>query len=123
VELGRLQALLADAADDRIEQRGRLASPARKRRTVELDALCRHHLRLAVQRQMVVELGHDHVRQRPERRLAARDHLHRSGRLHDALARAAAVLGADVTHHVPADRDHGEQLVRVATERTQHAAT
>ena len=68
-------------ADDRGKQRRSLAGPASKGRAVEINALCRHHLRLEVEREMVVELGDDHVRQGGERRLALGDRLGRRGRL------------------------------------------
>lgn len=86
VDLVGLEHRVADAADDRVEQRRGLPGPAGERGAVDAGALRRHHLRLAVQRQVVVELRHDDMRQRRERRLATCNGLGRCGRLNDLLA-------------------------------------
>src|SRR3546814_10777824 len=54
-----LQSFLADAAHDGVEQMRGLARPAGEGRAVDVDALRRHHLCLAIEGQMVIELVHD----------------------------------------------------------------
>jgi len=61
----------------------------------DIDALRGHHLRLAVERQVMVELGDHDMGERSERRLVARDRLYGRRCLHDLLAGAAAILGAN----------------------------
>ncbi|MDR6115066.1 hypothetical protein QE360_002035 [Sphingomonas sp. SORGH_AS789] len=82
----------------------------------------RHHLGLAVQRQVVVELGDDDVRQRGEGRLAAYHGGDRRRRLDDLVAYPAAVFWADVAHDPPTDWHDVEHLVRVRPERPQRTA-
>jgi len=122
VELGCLQALLADAGNDRIEQRRGLSGPACQGRSVDIDTLRGHHLGLAIERQMMIELGDDDLRQRCERRLAAGDGLHRRRCLDDGLAGAAAILGADMANDPPADRHDIEHLVGIGAEGSQGPA-
>ena len=59
-----------DARGDGGEECRGLSGPARPRRTVDVEPLRGHHLCLAVERQMVVELRDDNMRQRREGRLA-----------------------------------------------------
>ena len=62
---------------------------------VEIDAVARQHLRLAMQRQMPGELRHRDMRQQRGRRQPAFDRTRRRRRLHHgALAGAAAVARA-----------------------------
>ena len=100
-----------------------LSHPTSERRAVDIDALCRHHLGLTVERQVVIELGNDDVGERAERSLALCNRLHRSGRLNDAFAGAAAILGTDIAHDAPADRHDVEHLVGIGAEPAQRAAT
>ncbi len=60
--------------------------------------------------------------QRRERRLAARDRLHRGSGLDDLVAGAAAILGADGAHDSPLDGHGVEHLVAILAQRTQSAA-
>ena len=122
MELGRRQPLLADAGNDRIEQRRGLAGPARQSGAINIDALRRHHLGLAIKRQVMIELGDDDVCQGGERRLAAGDGLHRCRRLDDGIASAAAILGADMANDLPTDRHDVEHLVGIGAEGSQRAA-
>ena len=55
------------------EQRGTLSDPVGKGGALKLDALPRVDLRLAVERQVVAELGHQHVRQQAGSCAAATD--------------------------------------------------
>jgi hypothetical protein len=54
---------------------------------------------LAVQRQVVVELGHHHLGQQTGGRDALVDHLRRHGGSSNALAARAGVFAADVAQH------------------------
>ena len=119
MDLIGLEQLVTDAADDGVEECCGLSGPARQRRAVDVEPLRRHHLGLAVQRQMMVELRDDDVRQCRERGLAACHGADRCRRLDDLLAHPAAVFRADVTHDPPAHRHDVEHLVRVDTQRAQ----
>ena len=122
VEIGGRQPLFADAGNNWIEQLCGLAGPACQGRSVDIDALGGHHLGLAIERQMVIELGDDDMRQGCKCCLAVRDGLHRRRRLDDGLAGAAAVLGPDVANGAPADRHDVEHLVGVGAEGPQDTA-
>ena len=58
-ELGGLETFFANAGDDGIEQMCCLPGPTGQRRTIAIDLLRCHHLRLAVERQVVIPLVHD----------------------------------------------------------------
>jgi hypothetical protein len=75
--------------------------PARERRT---DALRCHHLGLTIEREMMVELGYDDMRECGEGRATTRDGFDGRGRLHDLLAEAAATLAPDRPHDAPCER-------------------
>src|SRR3546814_2089503 len=122
VELGGLQSFLADAAHDGIEQMRGLAGPAGEGRTIDVDALRRHHLCLAIEGQMVIELVHDDMGERREAGLAACYGLHRRRCLDDPVAGAAAILGPHGADNAPLDRRDVELLIAVVPERTQRAA-
>ena len=77
MDLRCLQAFAANTADDGIEESRGLADPACKSRPVDLDPLCCHHLGLAEQRQVMIELKNDDVGKRSIRCLAARDRFDR----------------------------------------------
>jgi len=106
-----------------VEECRSLSGPTRQRRAVDVEPLRGHHLGLAVQRQMVVELRDDDMRQRREGRLAPRHGAHRCGCLDDPVTYPATVFGADVAHDPPAHRHDVEHLMRVRAERAQCAAT
>ena len=119
MELGRRQPLFADAGNDRIEQCRCLSGPTCKGGSVDIDTLRGHHLGLAIERQVMIELGDDDMRQRCERCLAASYGLHRCRRLDDGLAGAAAILGADMANDPPTDGHDVEHLVGIGAERPQ----
>ena len=54
--------------------------------------------RLTIEREVVGVLGHEHVREQARAGAATLDRHRRCRRPHDALASAAAELGADVAH-------------------------
>lgn len=78
--------------DQRSQQRTGLPNPVGQRRTIELNALTRVNLGLAMQRKVVTVFRHQHVRQEPGTRKPAGDRSVRRRRLHDPLARCAAEL-------------------------------
>lgn len=119
VDLAGAEPDLPNAADDGIEQTGSLSRPTRQCRAVKLETLGGHHLGLAIERQMMIELGDDHMGQRREGRLAARDGLGRRGGLNDLLAGPAAIFGADIAQHTPLHRRHVEQFIAVLAQRAQ----
>lgn len=108
-----------DMADDGAEERCGLSGPAGPRRAVDVEPLHGHHLRPAVERQMVAELRDNDVRQRGEDGLAACHGADRGASLDDPLAHPAAVFGADVAHDPPAHWHEAEHLVRVDPEQSQ----
>jgi len=122
MELAGLETLLANAADDGIEQRGGLACPACQCGSVDVDALRRHHLGLAVERQVMIKLVHDNMGERRETGFATRDRLHRRRCLHNLLARAAGVVGTHGANDAPLHRRYVEHLVAGLCKRTQRAA-
>ncbi len=92
-ELGRGLEALEQALVDGPEQEGRFADPVGERGAVEMDALPGVDLRLAVERQMVGELAHQHMGDGGLRRDAALDQPGGRRRLHhDLFAAAAGVL-------------------------------
>jgi hypothetical protein len=92
------------------------------RRAIDIDTLRGHHLRLAIERQVMVELGDHDMGKRPERGLAPRDRFYGCGCPHDLLAGAAAVLGSNGADDPPLDRHRVEHLVAVLTQRAQRTA-
>lgn len=113
---------LLTAADDRVEQMRRLARPSGEGRAVDVDALRRHHLCLAVKREMMIELVHDDMGERRKARLAACNGLCRGGCLDDLVTGAAAILGPHGADDAPLDRGNIELLIAVVSQRTQRAA-
>src|SRR5205807_8407589 len=98
----------------------------------DIDALSCHHLGLAIQRKMMIELGDDDVSNHAEARLASRDGLVRRWRLHDLLTGAARELrphmaddlehdGLDVEHFVGVLRETGEERRRMQGTRNRHS--
>lgn|GEM_PF-3824627 len=122
MQLAGLQPFLADAADDGREQAGGLAGPTRERRAVDVDTLRRHHLGLAVERQMMVELGDHDMGERRETRFALGNGLRLRRRLHDLLAGPAAIFGPHRSDDAPLDGEQVEHLVAVLAERAQRPA-
>ncbi|EZP69660.1 hypothetical protein BV96_04063 [Sphingomonas paucimobilis] len=70
----------------------------------------------------MVELVHDHMGERREAGLAARDRFYRGGRLDDLLAGPAGILGPHGADDAPLHRRHVEHLVAVLAQRAQGAA-
>ena len=83
MDLCRLEALLANAADNGVEQMCGLTCPTGERGAVDIETLRRHHLGLPVERQMMIELVHDHMGERGKAGLAPGNGLGRGWRLHD----------------------------------------
>src|SRR3546814_19168203 len=94
-----------------------LARPAGEGRTIDVDTLCRHHLCLAIERQMVIELVDDDMGERGEARLTAGDRLHWRRCLDDPVAGAAAILGPHGADDAPLNRGNVELLVAVLPAR------
>lgn len=127
MDLRCLQSFLSDARNDRVEQGCGLPRPTGERRTVDIDPPTtfgrRHHLGLAVERQMMVELVHDHMGERCEAGLATCNRLGRCRGLNDLIAGAAAILGPHGPNHAPLHGQHIEHLVAVFAQGAQGAAT
>src|SRR3546814_8722110 len=83
-----------------------LARPAGKGRTIDVDTLRRHHLCLAVKREMMIELVDDDMGERCKAGLAACYGLHRRRCLDDPVAGAAAILGPHGADDAPLDRGY-----------------
>ena len=116
------QADLPNATDDRIEQRSGLARPTGEGRTVDIDPLGGHHLGLAVKRQVVIELVHDHMGKRGKAGSATRDRFCRGHCLDDLLTGPAGILRANGADDTPLHRRHVEHLVAVLPKRTKGSA-
>jgi hypothetical protein len=89
----------------------RIPCPERQRGAVELDALARHDLRLAIQRQMVGIAGHQHMRHQRLGRDPALDQARRCRRLHHRAGAAPAGELRSLGHDDPElRRDHVQPL-------------
>ena len=75
-----------DRLDQRAHQRARLSHPIGQGRAIQIDAVARIDFRLAIQRQMVAVLRHQHVRQQTRSGETAPDRQFGRRRLGDALA-------------------------------------
>lgn len=80
----------------RAQQRRRLPDPVGERRALQFDAVAGVDSALAVERQVVGVLGHQHVGEQARRRPPALDGQGRRGRPGDPLASPAGPTGADV---------------------------
>src|SRR3546814_1767631 len=99
-----------------------LARPAGEGRAIDVEALRRHHLCLAVKREMMIGLVDDDMGERGKAGLAACNGLRRRRRLDDLVAGAAAILGPHGADDAPLDRGDVELLVAVVAKRAQRAA-
>mmetsp|Transcript_39082 Transcript_39082/g.91536 ORF Transcript_39082/g.91536 Transcript_39082/m.91536 type:complete len:338 (+) Transcript_39082:3007-4020(+) len=91
--------VLLEQSHQRHQSNAADAQPLRHARARDVHPRARVDLGLPVQRQMIVVLGHGHLREQPRRGDALVDHLprHRCGL--DRLATGAGVLAADMTQH------------------------
>ena len=86
------------------------ADPLRHARARNVHARARVDLGLPIQRQVIVVLGHHHLRQQARRRDALVDHLRGHWRGLDRLAARAGVFAADVAQHEELGR-HAVELL------------
>src|SRR3954454_4804087 len=127
---GRAHDVPAQQAPQRLQPPAGPPDPVAQRGAVELDALAREDRRLAVQGQMVTELGHQHVREqglgrhpagdRPlgSRRLHHRDRpLGSRGLHHRFLSGPASVARAADHPHPQHGGDDVEHLLAILTDR------
>src|SRR5438876_535333 len=91
-------------------------------RAIQLDAVSGIDLALAIKRQMIAILGHQHVCQESGTCHTARDGARGCWRLDDLLTAGAAVLGPHMPDHLPVLRHVLEHLGDILTERAQHPA-
>lgn len=122
MELGRAHDVAAQGLDQRLEQPCGAADPVGQGGAVELDPFSRVDLSLAIQRQVVAVLRHEHVGQQPRAGPPALDRQRRQRRLGDALAGPAGELWPDVPDHLEARWHVFEHLGHVLAERAQIAA-
>ena len=92
-----------------------------KRRAINLDAVCGHHLGLTVEREVVIKLGDDDVSQCGKCRLTTRDGFDGCGGLNDLLTGTAAIFRADMADNPPVHRHHVEHLVAIDAQLAQGA--
>jgi hypothetical protein len=104
------------------ERRGAGADPVRQGGDVEGDPLAREGLALAVQGQVLTELGLDDHRQQVGSRPATCDRVEGGRRLADRLAGPAAERLAHRLDHLPLPRDHLERLGDRLAELGERAA-
>jgi hypothetical protein len=71
---------------------GRLLCSNSQREAIDIDALCHHHLGLPIERQVTIELIHDHKGEQGKAGVAQGNDLGRNWRLHDLLVCTAAIL-------------------------------
>ena len=114
----------AHVTGDGLEMEAGPAGPIAQCRPIQLDALASIDLGLPVERQMVAELGDDHLRDQRLGRQAARHHmLGRMGLHHRARAATASVFRAARDQHAPLRRDHVQPFAHVLADLRHLAAT
>lgn len=114
--------MLGQPVDHEAEVEGRGAGPVRQGAAVDLDAGTRQDLALAVERQVVRELGHQHVCDGPFGRQPAFDQPGRGWRLGNPVRTdAAGILRADVDQHAEL-RGHDVQPLGPILADPVHAA-
>ena len=96
--------------DERGEQPGHVAEPFGALAAIDLDAGARIDLGLAIERNVVAELGDDHVREKARVDHAAWNGQLRHRRLHHRLAFFARAGRAHVADHLEARRHVGQHL-------------
>ena len=102
VNLARPQDVAAHGVRQRLEQPRRAGYPVRQRGALDHHALAGVDLALAVQRQVVAELAHQHLRDDASAAQAALDGAARRGRLQDRVAACAGEPGAHMAHDLEA---------------------
>ena len=108
--------------DQRLQRRRRRADPAGQGRGFQADALAGEDLGLAIERQMVVVLRDQDVRQQPRAGATAGDRVIRRRRRHHRVASPAGELLADVPDHLEAAGDVIQGLGRVLANPPQRTA-
>ena len=111
-----------ERVDQRLQRRRRRADPAGQGRGFQADALAGEDLGLAIERQMVVVLRDQDVRQQPRAGATAGDRVIRRWRRHHRVASPAGELLADVPDHLEAAGHVIEGLGRVLANPPQRAA-
>jgi hypothetical protein len=110
-------------APQRLQPPARPPDPVAKRGAVELDPLPGEDLGLAVQRQMIGVLAHQHLRQQRLGRHPAGDRPLRGGSLHDCLLTGPAAVARATDHlHPQLGGDDVEHLARVLADQVQALA-
>ena len=110
----------AQQAPQRLQPPAGPAHPVAERGAVELDPLAGEDLRLAVERQEIGVLGHQHVRQQRLGRHPAGDRPLRGRGLHHRLLAGPAAVARAADHlHPQLGRDDVEHLARVLADHVQ----
>ncbi len=108
---------------ERLQPPARPADPVAQGRAVELDPVPGEDRRLAVERQEVGILGHQHVREQRLRGHPAGDRpLRRRGLHHRFLAGSAGIAGSADHLHPVLGGDNVEHLAHVLADQVQAAA-
>ncbi len=116
--LRRSQHDLLQPRDHRRDLRRRIANPESECGTIDLHALPRHHLRLAIQRQMVGVAGDQHMRHHRLSRQAALDQARRRRLLHHHTGAAATGELRPPRHDHPELRPGSRRAVRICLRRS-----
>ncbi|MCY1365874.1 hypothetical protein D9M69_527450 [compost metagenome] len=111
------QHCFAQRIDQRLELHAGLPDPLRQRRTSDSQAGAAEDLFLSVQRQMVGELGHHHMRQQAGGGDPLVDHLRRHWRLDQRFALAAGPFPT----HVLLDGEHARRVIQFFADVFTHA--
>jgi hypothetical protein len=111
-----------DRVTQRHQRRRRRADPVGQRGDIEIDALAREDLALAVERQVRAVFAEQHLGEKLRAGASARDRMRRGRRLRDLLAVAARPLLAHVLDHLPLRWDTFQRLRHVLAELAQAAA-
>jgi hypothetical protein len=93
-----------NGVDQRAQQSAGGTDPARQQRAIKVDAFAGVNNGLAVQRQMIGELGYQDMRQQAGAGDTALDRTAWRRRLDDGVAADACQLGAYMTDHAEAGR-------------------
>ena len=112
-----------ERCDQRRQAHAADADPLRHARARDVHPGARVYLGLAVQRQVIVVLGHGHLRKQAGRRDALVDHLCRHRRGLDGLAAGAGVLAADMTQHEELGRDAVQLFADLFADAFERLAT
>ena len=120
---GRAHDVPAQQAPQRLQPPAGPADPVAQGRAVELDPLPGEDLRLAVERQEIGVLGHQHVREQRLGRHPAGDRPLRCGGLHHRLLAGPAAVAGSADHlHPQLGGDDVEHLARVLADHVQGPA-